>query len=1119
MKKIILPIDSFKDKILETIANNPVSIIVAETGAGKSTRVPQFLLENTDYQIVVTQPRRVAAKAVAKRVAEEMNCQFGGLVGFRTAVNRNDSLETRCLFATDGLQLVRELTSAKASMGKGICLIIDEVHEWNLNIETLVAWTKKHLLSGADIKVILMSATLDYEHLSEFFDDAPVVEVPGRCFPVVGSPTHQNGIKEVDASEMLAEIKRLVVEGANSLVFLPGKGEIKKVEHALRQANVPAVILPLHGDVQPEEQELAFKSFAQPKVVLATNIAQTSLTIPDIDAVVDSGLERRLELVNGVETLLLGNISQADCRQRAGRAGRVKEGQYVLCNDTAYNSFSDYPVPEIQRSLLDQMVLRLASVGLDALELPFYHQPDEKVLLEAKSLLYAVEALDQKGNITKLGRNINRFPVNVVSARMMLEALERKCLAPILSIVAVMGTRYSSIRRKMRDNDPDNWTSWEDLLDPKKEYQSDLLVEYDLFKIARAMKDKKWLISHGIDPRRFEMAIEIREQVKRAIRNLGYHAQDHSKNKGNEEEILKCIASGMLVHLYKHYYDDEYKNGDTRTLARESILKKLSNYPEWIVGEPMNINFINRRGRSQTIALVKTCTVVNPLWFREIAPHLVEEKIENLRFDFEVMGMVEDIVTVFNGNEITREKKLVPYSPEVLDKFSQALASLSFPSDSAWRKISDANMADLNMYEGLRIRSGGKIQQLDVSFLSNKYKEEIQKAVEGKKITHLSLFIIEAILGGFSPLWLPLNTYLSSDEEARILRDNPDSIVIDGETFSINYGQPSYQPDNYYAKIKVSEEFVEKTKLIQINLESGRELQLECAGYEGIISELRAKLREKRVREFNSITWQFLVIPAESIFRWDGWSSGTKELGNILHQHFTKIQAEASKKLTLDNQTELVEVVREKAEKITNYFRTEYEKANALINSLEENLDSFLAEIETELVKGELSEIRDQLTEVKTFLLKGEFAIVNIFCHKIEKMITEFKGLAQARKENREAVLQRTDIPNYLLRAFDGDLNRTLQFIANVENLPSEKLDNHIVGNCGRARVRDHLEALGGPDFFCDADPNSVKGYVYEYHFESNVEDEDDSGSWSDSNTGSSNNFLAEALRQAGLVK
>ena len=204
-----LPIFDFKDRILESIRENSVVIITAETGAGKSTQVPQFLIED-GYQVVVTQPRRLAARTVAERVAEEVGCEIGGLVGYRTAFERADSIDTRCLFCTDGLQLVRELTGT----GRAQVLVIDEVHEWNLNIETLVAWTRKKILDSWSIKVVLMSATLESEKLAKFFgENVPVIDVPGRIFPVEE--------KFSSSSYIISNVKTLVNEGRNVLVFQP----------------------------------------------------------------------------------------------------------------------------------------------------------------------------------------------------------------------------------------------------------------------------------------------------------------------------------------------------------------------------------------------------------------------------------------------------------------------------------------------------------------------------------------------------------------------------------------------------------------------------------------------------------------------------------------------------------------------------------------------------------------------------------------------------------------------------------------------------------------------------------------------------------------------------------
>jgi len=309
-----LPIEKFRADIVTAVEENSVVIITAETGAGKSTQVPQFLLE-AGYDLVITQPRRLAARSVAERVAEEIGEELGQTVGFRTAIDRQDSSATRCLFCTDGLALVRELVG----QNEGI-LVLDEVHEWNENMEVLVAWVKKAIAAGSDMKVVLMSATLEAEKLSAFFDGAPVISVPGRTFPVT---VQEPGMRLID------DVKTLVEQGRNVLVFQPGKQEIQDVCYALEQADVNAEVLPLHGQLSPPDQKLCFAHYGRPKVVVSTNVAQTSVTIDDIDAVVDSGMERRIELANGVEGLYLKPISLADSAQRKGRAGRVKPGVYI----------------------------------------------------------------------------------------------------------------------------------------------------------------------------------------------------------------------------------------------------------------------------------------------------------------------------------------------------------------------------------------------------------------------------------------------------------------------------------------------------------------------------------------------------------------------------------------------------------------------------------------------------------------------------------------------------------------------------------------------------------------------------------------------------------------------
>lgn len=725
-KRIDLPIDPYRSKIVQTINENTVTIIDAETGSGKTTRVCQFLLEETDYEIVVTQPRIIAATSVSQRVADEMECELGGLVGYRTAAYRKDSRGTRCLFATDGLQMVRELTLAKQTIGKGIVLIIDEVHEWNQNIETLVAWVKKALLEGVAVKVVLMSADLDHEGLSAFFNNAPVIKVPGRCFPVIGSPKHALGICQKGSVFMVDEVKRFVKEGKNTLVFLPGKKDIQKMQLELEKAKVQAVILPLHAELEVKDQQLAFKSYGKPKVILSTNIAQTSVTIPDIEAVVDSGLENRIELVNNVETLVRGTISKADCNQRAGRAGRVQEGEYVLCNDVDYADFKAYPIPDIERSLLDQLALRLAGVGLDIVDLPFYHQPERSVLIDAKKVLLDVEAIDATGDITELGKKINKFPVKVMTARMILEAIKRKCLEPIITIGAIMETPYGSIKRRSRHDDPPHFNSWEDLIEDES-YRSDYLAELHLYLVASLSNQKK-LASIGIDPRGYHKATEIRKQLVEVLIKLDYDVKDHNQNTKQEKEVLKCIAAGMINHLYNYIGRGEYKNGEIRKLAKDSVINNLyPMIPNWIVGRPFNLVINKYDGRKQTIMLVNKATAVDPMWFTEIAPHLITEEVgSSLYWSTSLQCVVADKVVTFNGQEISRGPKSCPWSEEALG----VIVSVMMNPISPFRVVGHLYSSNINVFHQYRshyVKRGGSLNQINVNIIRDRYTEVLRK--------------------------------------------------------------------------------------------------------------------------------------------------------------------------------------------------------------------------------------------------------------------------------------------------------------------------------------------------------------------------------------------------------
>ncbi len=641
MKKLALPIAAFRNEIVEAVKNNPVVVITAETGAGKSTQVPQYLLDE-GYDLVVTQPRRLAARTVAQRVAEEIGENLGETVGYRTAVDRQDSPTTRCLFCTDGLALIRELMG----QNRGI-LVLDEVHEWNENMEVLAAWAKRQIEKGVDFKVVLMSATLEAEKLSAFFNGAPVIKVPGRMFPVeVKSP----GERLVD------DVADLVSNGRNVLVFQPGKQEISETCAQLVQEKVNAEILQLHGQLTPEEQAKCFKHFGRPKVVVSTNVAQTSVTIDDIDAVVDSGMERRIELVDGVEGLYLKPISLADSTQRKGRAGRTKEGVYI--DHCGASDRPDFPVAEILRKRLDQTVLRLAIAGFDMEAMEFFHQPKASDIRDARQTLNRLGCMRADGSVTKIGKLVNRLPVSVQYARMLVEADRLGVIDDTLTVAAIMEMSGITVPppSRNRPNRPD----WRYMI--PDEHESDVMGQLRVWELCKIMT-KDEMREKGISLRNYFRAKEIRHHLAQAVKQFFSFGST-----GRREDILKAVCAGMVDHLYKGSYGS-YQNGEgnDRELGTASCVRGA----EWLVGKPFDLQIKTRRGML-TLNLIELASKVDPMWLTEIAPQLVKvETGQNPRYDSEKGCVVSTTNTFFNGSlvkEKTVEDRNHLEAPKLLDE-------------------------------------------------------------------------------------------------------------------------------------------------------------------------------------------------------------------------------------------------------------------------------------------------------------------------------------------------------------------------------------------------------------------------------------------------------------------
>jgi HrpA-like RNA helicase len=621
---IMLPIENFKEMVISTVNDNPVTIITADPGAGKSTMVPQYLLEhllesNAPGNIVVTQPRRLAAAMLAEWVAQQYGCQLGETVGFRTGFERCDSPNTRLLFCTDGLELVRELTGKK----QRAILVIDEVHEWTLSIEVLVAWVKKLLAEGSPMKVVLMSATLESEKLAAYFgDNVPVIDVPGRTHPVV--------MREDTALSMVRHIRSLVDKQKNVLVFLPGKKEI--AEMGIRLSDLDAVILPLHSELTAEDQRRCFADYSVPKVVLATNIAQTSITIPGINAVVDSGLEKVSQHVDGVDGLYVRDCSRADCIQRKGRAGRVQPGMYFLCG-ASLSSRPEFSTAEIERLSLEQVVLRLASAGVNAGSLDFFHQPDRTALANARETLYTLNAMNQDGEITEIGEQMSMLPISARYARMIVEAIALEVADEVITLAALM--EAGSLR--------DNSNNWRNLT---KETSSDLFAELDIWK-AGYKKSPEEMLQAGINPRAYYRAMEIRSKLRKAI--PGELRKVISS--GNKAKILRACLTGMVDHIYRKEAG-AYINGSQtpRSIDRRSVTQ--AGKPEFVIAIPRDTESKTERGSTVRRMLTMVSDIGDPFGVIALAPHLVRRE-SSWRTDD---GVTKKVSRIFVGNSFIGEK-------------------------------------------------------------------------------------------------------------------------------------------------------------------------------------------------------------------------------------------------------------------------------------------------------------------------------------------------------------------------------------------------------------------------------------------------------------------------------
>ncbi|KAI5572984.1 hypothetical protein POPTR_010G057200v4 [Populus trichocarpa] len=467
-----LPIVQFEDKIMKTVEDNAVVVIIGETGSGKSTQLSQ-MLHRRGYTksgiIAVTQPRRVAAVSVARRVAQELGVTLGEEVGYAIRFEDRTSDLTRIKYLTDGV-LLRECLS-NPELNQYSVIILDEAHERSLNTDILMGLVKRLVkMRASKLKVLITSATLDGEKVSEFFSDCPVLNVPGKLYPVEILYSEERPKSYIESSFRTAMDIHVREPEGDVLIFMTGQDDIDKLVSKLEDrvqsleegSCMDAIILPLHGSLPPE---LQVRVFSPPppncrRFIVATNIAETSLTVDGVVYVIDSGYvkQRQYNPSTGMYSLDIVPISKVQANQRAGRAGRTRPGKcYRLYSSEVYQEeLLDVTVPEIQRSSLAGSVLYLKSLDLpdiDILKFDFLDPPSFESLEDALKQLYLIDAIDDTGLITSVGQTMAELPLEPSLSRTLMEANENGCLSQALTVAAMLSAETTLLAGQSKSNE------------------------------------------------------------------------------------------------------------------------------------------------------------------------------------------------------------------------------------------------------------------------------------------------------------------------------------------------------------------------------------------------------------------------------------------------------------------------------------------------------------------------------------------------------------------------------------------------------------------------------------------------------------------------------------------
>ena len=622
-----LPVVLEREQIKNVISENQVIILCGETGSGKTTQLPKICLElgrGVSGLIGHTQPRRIAARSVAARIAEELHTEVGKNVGFKVRFSDQVSESTYIKLMTDGILLAE--TQRDRFLEQYDTIIIDEAHERSLNIDFLLGYIKRILPKRPDLKVIITSATIDPERFSKHFDDAPMIMVEGRTFPVevqYRSLADARNEDEYDQETSLRQgvvncVDEIVNQGPGDiLVFLPGERDIREVADYVGKQNYRGLdVLPLYGRLSASDQQRIFSTGGRRRIVLSTNVAETSITVPGIVYVIDSGLARlsRYSYRSKIQRLPIERISQASANQRKGRCGRVAPGVcFRLYDEDDFEQREEFTEPEILRTNLAEVILQMESLQLgDIYQFPFLDMPDSRFINDGYKLLFELGALNKQNTLTALGKQMARLPIDPKLSRMLMAGAKEHSLEEMLTIASALSTQDPRERpHDQRGAAGEKHSQWAD-------ERSDFIALLNLWMHYQQQREKltqnqlrKWCRTNFLAYMRMREWSDTRKQLFDASKGLKLKANPEP---ATYEQIHRALLTGLLGNIGLKDEKNIYlgpRNRRFQVFPGSGVKKKAN----WLMAAEI---FETSKVFAHTVAEVE------PRWLEQLGDHLLK---------------------------------------------------------------------------------------------------------------------------------------------------------------------------------------------------------------------------------------------------------------------------------------------------------------------------------------------------------------------------------------------------------------------------------------------------------------------------------------------------------------